>query len=440
MQHDHDDIHRGGKFKLKVRHVILGIFAALLIAGILHVALLSSGANRRIEALRAAGQPTSLSELALQNKLPMGVDNAAPLYESAFAAYRSPAEDVNVPFIGKKAVSLPRGTLPSDPMAGAIEDSLAANEKCLALLRQAASIETCRYEYDYRGGYPNLSSLRTCGQLLKLAAVRSACKGDAEAVVGYLKDSLSLGDSLRREPLLMPYLVRMGCNGLAITALEWALNLTTFTDSQLKDLADSLAGAQERIDLKYAMTTERCSLIEYVRDPSLTGITGPGAAVLKLPGVRSRGLIDILDYMDSCVQAADLPPMQRMAKFDEIEARVRGLSGVHVTAKMLTPAMARISVMDSRAYVHLDLARTGLAIERYRLANGKLPEQLTDLAPAYLAEVPVDPFDGQPIRYRRMQPGYVLYSISDDRKDNGGKERDEVDKGEPYDLCFIVTR
>jgi hypothetical protein len=439
MQHDHEDSHRSGKFKLKIRHVFLGILAALLIAGILHLALLSSGANRRIEALRATGQPTSLAELALQNKLPMGVDNAAPLYQGAFGAYASPAADVNVPFVGKKTVPLPRGTVLAEPMAQVVADCLAANEKCLALLHQAAGVETCRYDYDYHKMNPDLSNLRSCGQLLKLAAVHHACKGDSEAVVSCIEDSLALGDSLRREPLLMPYLVHMGCSGLTITALEWALNLTTFTDPQLRELSDALAAAGERIDLTYAMTTERCSMIECVRDPSLVA-TGMEARVLKLPGVRSQGLIDILDHMESCVQAAGLPPMQRMAKFDEIETRIQGLSVVHIAAKMLTPAIARISVLDSRAHAHLDLAGTGLAIERYRLVNGKLPEQLTDLVPAFLAEVPIDPFDGLPIRYRRTEPGYLLYSISDDREDNGGKDKEQVGKGERYDLCFIVTR
>jgi hypothetical protein len=108
--------------------------------------------------------------------------------------------------------------------------------------------------------------------------------------------------------------------------------------------------------------------------------------------------------------------------------------------KQLAPATLRISQLDSRGRAHLDLARTALAIERYRLATGSIPGQLADLVPKYLEQIPIDPFDGQPIRYRRTEPGYLLYSVTDDGKDNGGKERDDVAKGEPYDLCFIVKR
>jgi hypothetical protein len=81
-----------------------------------------------------------------------------------------------------------------------------------------------------------------------------------------------------------------------------------------------------------------------------------------------------------------------------------------------------------------------LAVERYRLAGGKVPERLEELVPQYLSEVPSDPFDGNPIRYRHADPGYCLYSISDDGQDNGGKEKADVSSGAPYDWCFIVTR
>ena len=60
--------------------------------------------------------------------------------------------------------------------------------------------------------------------------------------------------------------------------------------------------------------------------------------------------------------------------------------------------------------------------------------------PQYLEEVPVDPFDGKPIRYGRTEPGYRLYSVWDDGRDNGGHERSDVNSGDPYDWAFIVTR
>jgi len=377
----------------------------------------------------------------LRNKLPMGMENAAPIYESAFAAFVSPPEDANVPYVGKKYDSPRRGVALPEPLAQAVADCLAANEKCISLLHEAAAIEVCQYDYDYRQGFPQLSGLRSCVLLLSLADIHHASRGDANGVVTCVKDGLCAADSIRSEPVLVSYWVRQGCIGATINGLEQALNLTVFTDSQLKDLDGALAAVGERSDLVQTMSNERCFLIDYVRDPSFMAQTDKGmATVLKFPGVRSQGIIDIVDSMNACVEAASLPPVQRLKRFAEIEKNLNRHSMFHVAAQVLLPAVGRIAVLDSRGRVHLDLARTALAIERYRLAKGDVPGQLADLVPTYLEQVPIDPFDGQPIRYRETEPGYVLWSVNEDGKDNGGKERDDVVKGDPYDLCVIMTR
>ena len=47
-------------------------------------------------------------------------------------------------------------------------------------------------------------------------------------------------------------------------------------------------------------------------------------------------------------------------------------------------------------------------------------EHLWPWLPAYLDAVPLDPFDGQVLRYRRVEDGVVIYSISSDEIDNNG--------------------
>ena len=106
------------------------------------------------------------------------------------------------------------------------------------------------------------------------------------------------------------------------------------------------------------------------------------------------------------------------------------------------PALSRITTIDTRNIAQLLTARVGLAIERYRLAAGKLPDALADLVPAYLDSVPKDPFDGNELRYRKLEAGYVVYSIGDDLNDDGGKEKPtgKKKKGESWDVTFIVER
>lgn len=48
----------------------------------------------------------------------------------------------------------------------------------------------------------------------------------------------------------------------------------------------------------------------------------------------------------------------------------------------------------------LNTAAVGIAAERFRRANGRWPNDLAELVPAFLTAVPVSPFDTQPLRYR----------------------------------------
>ena len=221
----HDDVTAGvtDDSELKSWHILLGVLAALMLAAVLHVVILSRRADRRLQALRAAGHPTSLAELALRNKLPLGMDNAAPLYGAPSPPSCGRRMTRICPTSARPRTDTPGGPWP-EPVAGAIAECLAANEKCLALLHEAAAIENCRYDYDYRTGYPRFKELRGCVQLLNLAAIDHAQKGDADAAIACIKDGLRLGDSLQKEPAMMPYLMHNACIGVISRALERALS------------------------------------------------------------------------------------------------------------------------------------------------------------------------------------------------------------------------
>jgi len=249
-----------------------------------------------------------------------------------------------------------------------------------------------------------------------------------------------LADSLRREPALIHYLVRVACVGLIVANLDRSLSAATFTDGQLTELDKALTATDGTVDLTQALITERCIMIETCRDPSLMASPGQGPGLRMLPGMMRMGIADVLDYMEDCIEASKRPPTERLAGFREAAGKVEDLSVLHVMIKMLAPAMGRVAELSLRSQAGVDLARTALAIERYRLATGKVPERLEGLAPQYIKAVPIDPFDGQPIRYRRTEPGYRLYSILADGQDNDGKDKAEVNRGDPYDRPFIVTR
>lgn len=68
----------------------------------------------------------------------------------------------------------------------------------------------------------------------------------------------------------------------------------------------------------------------------------------------------------------------------------------------------------------------------YRQVTGRLPHALDDLVPGYLQSLPGDPFTGSPLRFRVSDDQYVVYSVGENRRDDGGNL---VTLGERYDAA-----
>jgi len=67
------------------------------------------------------------------------------------------------------------------------------------------------------------------------------------------------------------------------------------------------------------------------------------------------------------------------------------------------------------------LTITAIALERYRLRQGRPPDDLAALVPEFLRGVPVDPMSGKPLGYRLTGGGsFALYSVGEDGRDDGG--------------------
>jgi hypothetical protein len=106
----------------------------------------------------------------------------------------------------------------------------------------------------------------------------------------------------------------------------------------------------------------------------------------------------------------------------------------------LTPLL-RVATRFCNLDAHRDAALTALAIERFRRAHeGALPKTLQQLVPTWLPKIPTDIFNGQPLRYRRLERGYVVYSVGPDRLDNGGRERPTKGPEILFDVTFTVER
>jgi hypothetical protein len=75
------------------------------------------------------------------------------------------------------------------------------------------------------------------------------------------------------------------------------------------------------------------------------------------------------------------------------------------------------------------LVVAAIAIRLYQFDHeGTLPASLGSLIPIYLAAVPLDPMDFQPIRYQDKGSRFLLYSIGADGADDGGDASEPTGK------------
>ena len=92
-----------------------------------------------------------------------------------------------------------------------------------------------------------------------------------------------------------------------------------------------------------------------------------------------------------------------------------------VLATMLLPSLEKFYLKVAVGETAVNETIIACALERYRLANGKLPDTLDLLVPQFLDRLPLDVCNGQPLIYRPLDGhDFVLYSVGWNETDDGG--------------------
>src|SRR5207302_2417059 len=93
----------------------------------------------------------------------------------------------------------------------------------------------------------------------------------------------------------------------------------------------------------------------------------------------------------------------------ELEQSTRSMSPL---LKSLVPALSKIGDAYLRSQAGLHCAIAALGVERFRVQTGHWPDSLDDVVAAKLLDkVPLDVYDGKPLRYRKTADGVVVYSV-----------------------------
>jgi len=436
--------------RLKTWQVIVALPLFLLL--LLHISG-SYKVRKRVQALSAQGYPVTIKELEDSYTIPDGVPNAADIYLAAFSHYREwdkPAMQA------LHKARKPKRTEPLNASARQlVEQFLSDNQKTVSLLHEAASIEHCRYPIGFVQAYdladPRLDNIRNCSQLLLLDVLIQCENQDIDKAFASIRASLALARSINM-PLLGFQLTHIGMQSWACRSIERILNRISLGDEQLLTLSEWITIPDIGEPFKRALVTEQCLGLHTLQAPikDITKRTGHKGMLLmlvpwKMLGLCYRDTLTFIDLMQESIDTMDLPDPERLAAFDAVQKSVHQGGRGGVLMHEFWPTHTRILDIGIRYMAQLRTARTALAVERYRLAEGKLPESLDDLVPAYISAIPDDPFNGSPLKYRILQHGYVVYSVDEDLTDEGGTERgtqgrDARNRPLPCDITFIVER
>lgn len=434
----------------------LGLFA-LLVWG-------RSAESDRIRAgFRARGYPSTAAELdAWYRPVPAASNAAPPVVEAASQLRALPGH--RSPYVDAKGEVSRRG----EPWPAGLRESLAAlvrtNAPALELLRDALERPDSRYPVNLKQGLntllPHLAGVKLAAQHLRAAAMAAVLAGDLDAAERRIGEQLKLARTLAPEPLVISQMVRMAILQIAALTLQDALSQGRFPADPLRRLAAAFAAAAPRGAMERGLIGEMCLGGDIFRTPAsqlaapgsgLTGGGAPGAAFLGaygLLGLRAADEAYFLATMRDMIEASALEGPARLGRMDEIEARLARDRArrwpVHLLSGMLLPSFLKYADKVSSAESMVSAAQVACALEGHRVARaGHLPERLESLVPEWLAAVPADPFDGQPLRYLRQGGGYTVYSVGEDRKDSGGRERPRGGQPLPAgttDLTFTVER
>jgi hypothetical protein len=340
--------------------------------------------------------------------------------------------------------------------------ALSKNNSTIEELRQNGQLPHSRFPLEYDKGdpaamvLPHLAALKGCAQVLQLRALAELQNGQGDQALADIKLVWRLTEAIRTEPILISHLVRLAMVNIALQPVWEGLAEHKWSNAQLVEIERELAGLNFLSDYKLAMRGEMVlfqgGIFDYLRNHpgQFQNLFSEGAnsspdsefIISRLvPGgwFYQNQLHCARPIVEFYLPAADLnqriisPAATRRADA-AVEADIKHTTPYNIIEKLLLPALGNAAKKFASGQAAVDLARVAIALECYRLAHGEYPGSLDVLAPQFVAKLPHDIINGQPLYYRREASGqFLLFSVGWNETDDGGevglKESGAVDIG-----------
>jgi hypothetical protein len=330
----------------------------------------------------------------------------------------------------------------------------------LERVRQIADLPRGRYPITYTPDFfgtllPYTQESRTFARLLGLDVMLRAQDRDLDGALSSCRAILGASRSVGDEPLLISTLVRIAIDHIAARHVERVLAQGTPSEAALATMQRALEEQLREPILLQGLRGERAGQDTFMEGVQSGEITIgqierlfdspkrseiPYLAAMRftvMMGTIKSSRAALLQYNTRLIEIARRPVAEQPALFKEAEEAQKRLP---LLARYISSGAARVAQAYHRDQAMLQAAILMVAAERFRRARGRWPESIGELVPTYLAAVPIDPFDGQPMRLRRRADGLVLYSVGLDGVDNGGNvERNDTKPGTDWGVRLWDT-
>jgi hypothetical protein len=406
----------------------------------------------------APGEPTTPEELNAWYAAVPDNENAALIYQKAFEA-KIQRQDLEAALPFYEAKLPPPGDPLPEAMRVAMSSYLAVEANEIRLLHEAAALPKSRYPVDFFSDEPwvDSSKLRHSVRNLCIEALVESEHQHGDAAVQALLAALAAAGSLRAEPTFMAHHVGRACFQHVWQALERMLSQSALTETQLQALSMAVGAADTFESVSRGLVGLRCLAEKWFEHPSAyldemrnrqDSLAPPRAPSSSFSWgfYRWSGLADIEharfnNLLREWQEARRKSFPGILDAVQDVQAKADAIPEwrARITRALMPPgSITRLTLTEADQRARISIAQTALALERFRLAKGALPERLEDLVPSFLPEVFSDPFDGKALRYRRNPSGYVLYSIGMNLEDEDGSKASS--NGREGDIVFEVVR
>jgi hypothetical protein len=394
--------------------------------------------SAKIAEIRAAGDPASIADLAPQ-PIPADQNAAAYLEKVAPRLDQFAGEHgrfFNTP-IGKAFEAADdRGEPPTGEQIAAIRAIVEKYPDIQTALAAAAACDQYASLADFTLNQQaflqelldkRIGRARTAARFNDWRTLLLMADGKPNEAVEVGLQSLKLARLHDAEPLLVNQLVGVALRAIASRDLYDALTSGSVTP-QLHDAIDQeLVRHDDPQRLAKTLKSERAygiALTASLAETPLCPNCNPWLEkVFGWP--MKRFYLNAVDYYDVELAAVARPwyETRKMASHGDSQAT----TGYGVLADLLLPALQASYDAEGRNVVTLRALRIFNALARYRDEHGREASGLQDLS--LPKEATIDPFSGEPLKVKRTDEGWVIYSVGTNGIDDGGDFKDQKDVG-----------